>query len=62
MAIFAQFALDLFSIPAMSAEAERVISGTGQMIRPDCGCLKSDVIAAAAYLKQWDSSGIIRWE
>ena len=57
----ARFALDLFSIPAMSAEAERVFSSTGRMVRPDRGCLKSDVIGAAACLRQWDRSGVINW-
>jgi hAT family C-terminal dimerisation region len=58
----ASFALDLFAVPAMSAEPERVFSSTGRMVRPDRGCLKADVIGAAACLKQWDRNGIIKWE
>ena len=57
----ARFALDLFAVPAMSVEPERVFS-TGRMIRPDRGCLKADVIAAAACLRQWDRHGAITWE
>lgn len=51
---FARFALDLLAIPAMSAEAERVFSNTGNMVRPNRACLKADIIRASAYLKQWD--------
>lgn len=55
------FALDLFGVPAMSAEPERVFSSTGRMVRPDRGCLKADVIGAAACLKQWDRNEVIEW-
>jgi hypothetical protein len=56
------FALDLFAIPAMSAEPERIFSSTGRMVRPERGCLKADVIGAAACLKQWDRNGEIKWK
>jgi hypothetical protein len=46
----------------MSAEAERVFSGTGYMVRPNLACLKADIIGASAFLKQWDSSGAIEWK
>jgi hypothetical protein len=58
----ASFALDLFAIPAMSAEPERIFSSTGRMVRPDRGCLKADVIGAAACLKQWDGNQAIDWK
>jgi hAT family C-terminal dimerisation region len=58
----ASFALDLFAVPAMSAEPERVFSSTGRMVRPDRGRLKADVIGAAACLKQWDRNGVIEWK
>lgn len=58
----ASFALDLFAVPAMSAEPERVFSSTGRMVRSDRGCLKADVIGAAACLKQWDRSEVIEWK
>jgi hypothetical protein len=58
----AMFALDLFGIPAMSAEPERIFSSTGRMVRPDRGCLKPDVIGAAACLKQWDRNQVIEWK
>jgi hypothetical protein len=56
------FALDLFGVPAMSAEPERIFSSTGRMVRPDRGCLKADIIGAAACLKQWDRNGVIEWK
>jgi hypothetical protein len=58
----ASFALDLFGVPAMSAEPERVFSSTGRMVQPDRGCLKADVIGAAACLKQWDRNEVIEWK
>lgn len=58
----AGFSLDLFGVPAMSAEPERIFSSTGRMIRPDRGCLKPDVIGAAACLKQWDANDVIEWQ
>jgi hypothetical protein len=57
-----RFALDLLGIPAMSAEAERVFSNTGNIVRPNRACLKADIIAASACLKQWDNSGAIEWK
>jgi hAT family C-terminal dimerisation region len=57
----ARFALDLFGIPAMSAEPERVFSSVGRMVRPDRGSLKPDIVCAAARLKKWDKSGVISW-
>jgi hypothetical protein len=46
----------------MSAEAERVFSNTGNIVRPNRACLKADIIAASACLKQWDNSGAIEWK
>jgi hypothetical protein len=58
----ASFALDLFAIPAMSAEPERIFSSTGRMVRPDRGRLKADIIGAAACLRQWDRNQVIDWK
>ncbi|TKA47803.1 hypothetical protein B0A49_12989, partial [Cryomyces minteri] len=54
-----QMALDLFSIPAMSAEAERIFSLTGLMVTPNRGRLMADIIGATACLRDWDRRGII---
>jgi hypothetical protein len=45
-----------------SAEAERVFSDTGNMVRPNRACLKADIIGASECLKQWDNSGAIEWK
>jgi hypothetical protein len=57
-----RFALDLLGILAMSAEAERVFRNTGNIVRLNRACLKADIIAASACLKQWDNSGAIQWK
>ena len=57
----ARFALDMFSIPAMSSEPERVFSVAGQLIRPNRARLNADIIGAALCLKSWDEMGAINW-
>ena len=56
-----QMALDIFSVPAMSAEVERVFSSTGLMITDRRNRLKEDIIEAVECLKSWqkDGAGII---
>jgi len=54
-------ALDLLSIPAMSAKAERIFSQSGNIIRPNRARLGADTVAAVVCLKQWDSEGVIEW-
>jgi len=54
-------ALDLLSIPAMSAKAERIFSQCGNIVRPNRARLKGDTLAAVICLKQWDSEGVIDW-
>ena len=54
-----RFAIDLFSIPAMSDDPERVFNTTGNMVRPNRARLKADVIGAAICLKQWDTNEAI---
>ena len=57
-----RMALDLLSIPAMSAKAERIFSHGGNIIRPNRASLKPNTVAAAICLKQWDSEGVIEWK
>jgi len=57
----ARFALDIFGIPAMSSEPERVFSVAGQLIRPNRARLGADIIRAALSLKSWDEMGAINW-
>jgi len=56
-----RMALDLLSIPAMSAKAERIFSQSGNIIRPNRARLGADTVAAVVCLKQWDSEGVIEW-
>jgi phosphodiesterase/alkaline phosphatase D-like protein len=46
-------AYDLFSIPAMSAECERVFSYSRKMITDERYSLKVDIIEADQCLKSW---------
>ena len=55
------FALDIFGVPAMSSEPERVFSVAGQLIRANRARLKPDIIGAALSLKSWDEMGAINW-
>ena len=57
-----RMALDLLSIPAMSAKAERIFSHGGNIIRPNRASLKPNTVAAVICLKQWDSEGVIEWK
>jgi hypothetical protein len=53
-----QMALDILSIPAMSAEPERVFSGARRTIRWDRTSLSSDNINHLECLKSWVRTGI----
>jgi hypothetical protein len=55
-----RMAIDLFSIPAMSSEPERIFSLTGQMVTAQRGRLKADLIGAAQCLSSWEKSGVIQ--
>jgi hypothetical protein len=52
-------AMDIFSIPAMSAEPERVFSLAGAMCSPRRNRLKAESIQACQCLRSWDNAGII---
>jgi hypothetical protein len=56
------FTLDIFGVPAMSSEPERVFSVAGQLIRPNQAHLNADIIGAALSLKSWDEMGAITWQ
>ncbi|KAJ6436796.1 putative 115 kDa protein in type-1 retrotransposable element R1DM [Purpureocillium lavendulum] len=55
-----RMAIDLFSIPAMSSEPERIFSLAGQMVTAQRGRLKADLIGAAQCLSSWEKSGAIQ--
>ena len=56
----ARMAIDLFSIPAMSSEPERIFSLTGQMVRAQRSRLKADVIGAAQCISSWEKNSVIQ--
>lgn len=55
-----RFAIDLFSIPPMSAEAERVFSGARRQVDWSRCRLKAETIHTIESLKHWLTSGITR--
>jgi hAT family C-terminal dimerisation region len=56
----AQMAIDIFSIPAMSAESERVFSLTGAMCTPRRSRLNAESMQASQCLRAWHNAGIIK--
>ena len=55
-----KIALDLFSIPAMSAECEREFSSTADLITDDRCRLKATTIEAVECQKNWIRNGVVR--
>ncbi|KAK2926510.1 HAT, C-terminal dimerization domain [Fusarium oxysporum f. sp. vasinfectum] len=55
-----RMAIDLFSVPAMSSEPERIFSLAGQMVTAQRGRLKADLIGAAQCISSWEKSGVIQ--
>ena len=53
------FAWDTLSIPAMSAECERVFSSCKKLITPERNRLAEDIIEASECLKNWWDIGLI---
>ena len=53
-----KMALDILSIPAMSAEVERVFSSAKLLITDNRNRLKEDIIEACEFLKSLDSTGM----
>jgi hypothetical protein len=54
-----RFALDILSIPASSAECERLFSELGDLLEPRRSSLSSDTIAATQCIKNWNRNGLI---
>jgi hAT family C-terminal dimerisation region len=54
-----QQAFDLLSIPAMSAEVERVFSSAKRLLPPDRNRLSDDTIELLQLLKHWWKHGIV---
>ncbi|EFY94389.2 transposase-like protein [Metarhizium robertsii ARSEF 23] len=54
-----RMALDLFSIPGMSAECERVFSQTKKMITDERNQLSPEAVEADQLQKQWLSRGLV---
>jgi hAT family C-terminal dimerisation region len=52
-------ALDLLSIPAMSAEVERVFSSVKRLLTPDRNRMNKDSIEETQLLKHWWSNELI---
>ena len=58
--ILSQMALDLLSIPLMSAECERVFSSAKNLVTDNRNTLKEEVIEASTLLRHWlKEEGII---
>jgi glycine/D-amino acid oxidase-like deaminating enzyme len=54
-----RMARDLFTIPAMSDEPERVFSSCGNMVTAQRGSLGADAIEEAQCVKSWMKNGVI---
>jgi hypothetical protein len=52
-------ARDLFTIPAMSDELERVFSSAGLMVTPLRGRLSAKAIGQTQCVKSWIKTGVI---
>ena len=60
--LLSKMAIDIYSIPAMSSEAERVFSGAKRSISDSRGSLKSETIELLECLKSWFRLGIFTKE
>ena len=58
--ILTRMAIDLFSVPAMSAECERVFSETKRFITDDRNRLSPKVIEASQCQKNWLDEGLVQ--
>ena len=57
----AQMAFDVLSIPAMSAECERVFSQAKLVVNDTRNRMTNDTIDAIQCLKNWTNQGAIGW-
>ena len=53
-------AMDLFSIPAMSSDVERLFSSAGSMVSLRRGRLEANTIAMCQSIRSWQREGIIQ--
>jgi hypothetical protein len=59
----AVMALEILSVPAMSAEVERVFSSGKLTLSDQRARLDSEIVEALEYLRHWNAAGIIAsWE
>jgi len=56
----AQMAVEILSIPAMSAECERLFSSGGLMVSPLRSQLEASTIGLAQTLRSWLKAGVIQ--
>ena len=52
-------ALDIYAVPAMSDEPERVFSTAGNLLTPRRRCMKGEAVEQMLCLKSWQRSGIV---
>jgi hypothetical protein len=55
-------ALDVFAIPAMSDELERVFGSTGLMVRPHRLRLSQKVVAMSQCLRNWSRQDLVTFQ
>lgn len=56
-----RMAINLFSIPAISSEPERIFSLAGQIVAAQRGRLQADIIGAAQYISSWEKVGLSKY-
>ena len=59
--LLSRMAIDLFSVPAMSSEPERIFSLAGQMVTPPRKRLQADIVGAARCISWWEKSGPVKY-
>ena len=55
-----KWAYNMLSIPAMSAECERVFSGCGLLLEPRRNRLQDNIVEANECLRVWERQGVFR--
>jgi hypothetical protein len=55
----ARMAIDILSIPAMSAECERTFSSAGSMVSPKRSRLDASTIAVTQTVRSWFRAGLL---
>jgi hypothetical protein len=53
-------AIDILSIPAMSAECERTFSSAGSMVSPKRSRLDANTIAVTQTVRSWLKAGLLQ--